>query len=52
MLSFVSIPFSTQHQPLFVFQQFEVGSNNKRNKTKSCKHQSQGVYSLVKLTKI
>ena len=40
MLSFVSTTFSTQPQPLFVFLQYEAGSNNKRDKTKSCKHQS------------
>ena len=27
-------------QPLLVFLQSEAGSNNKRDKTKSCKHQS------------
>ena len=40
MLSFVSTCFSTQPQPLFVFLQSSAGSNNKRDKTKSCKHQS------------
>ena len=28
-----------QPQPLFVFLQSEEGSNNKRDKTKSCKHE-------------
>ena len=32
--------FSTQPPPLFVFVQSETGSNNKQDKTKSCKHQS------------
>ena len=32
--------FSTQHQTLFVFLQSEASSDNKRDKTKSCKHQS------------
>ena len=42
-----------QPQPLFVFLQSEAGSNNKRDKTKSCKHEShEGVYLLVKLTNI
>ena len=40
ILSFVSTCFSTQPQPLLVFLQSEAGSNNKRDKTKSCKHQS------------
>ena len=40
MLTFVSTSFSTQLQPLFVFLQSETGSNNKQDKTKSCKHQS------------
>ena len=40
ILSFVSTSFSTQPQPLFAFLQSEAGSNNKRGKTKSCKHQS------------
>ena len=31
-----------QPQPLFVFLQFEAGSNNKRHKTKSCELQSHG----------
>ena len=39
ILSFVSTSFSTQPQPLFVFLQSEAGSNNKRYKTKSSKHQ-------------
>ena len=39
ILSFVSTSFSTQPQPLFVFLQSEAGSNNKRYKTKSLKHQ-------------
>ena len=38
--SFVSTTFSTQPQPLFVFLQSSAGSNNKQDKTKSCKHQS------------
>ena len=42
MPSFVSISFSTQPQPLFVFLQSEAGSNNERDKTKSCKQQSHG----------
>ena len=29
-----------QPQPLLVFLQSEAGSNNKRDKTKTCKHQS------------
>ena len=32
--------FSTQPQLLLAFFQSEAGSNNKRDKTKSCKHQS------------
>ena len=43
MLTFVSTSFSTQPQPLFVFFQSEAGSNNNREKTKSCKHQSHEV---------
>ena len=39
-LTFVSTTFSTQHQPLTVFLQSEAGTDNKRDKTKSCKHQS------------
>ena len=32
-------------QPLFVFLQSEAGSNDKRDKTKSCKHQShEGIF--------
>ena len=31
-----------QPQPLFVFLQSEAGSNDKQDKTKSCKHQSHG----------
>ena len=32
-------------QSLFVFFQSEAGSNNKRDKTKSCKHQSyEGIF--------
>ena len=42
ILSFVSISFSTQPQPLVVFLQSEASSVNKRDKTKSCKHQSHG----------
>ena len=42
MQSFVSTFFSRQPQPLYVFLQSETGSNNKRGKTKSCKHQSHG----------
>ena len=41
ILSFVSTTFFTQTQPLFVFLQSGAGSNNKRDKTKSCKHQRQ-----------
>ena len=37
---FVSISISTQPKPLLIFLQSEAGSNNKRDKTKSCKHQS------------
>ena len=34
-----------QPQPLFVFLQSEAGSNNKRGKTKSWKHQSyEGIF--------
>ena len=40
ILSFFSISFSTEPQPLFIFLQSEAGSNNKRDKTKSCKYQS------------
>ena len=40
ILSFVSITLSTQPLPLSVFLQSETSSNNKRDKTKSCKHQS------------
>ena len=40
ILSFISTSFSTHPRPLFVFIQSEAGSNNKRDKTKSCKHQS------------
>ena len=37
--------FSTQPQPLLVFLQSEAGSNNKGDKTKSCKHQShEGIF--------
>ena len=36
----MSISFSTQPQLLFACIQSETGSNNKRDKTKSCKHQS------------
>ena len=32
-----------QPQPLFAFLQSEAGSNNKRDKTKSCKHESHEV---------
>ena len=39
---FALISFSMQPQPLFVFLQSEAGSNDKRDKTKSCKHQSHG----------
>ena len=45
MLSFVSTSFSIQPQPLFVFLQSDAGSNNKRGKTKSCKHHShEGIF--------
>ena len=48
-----STTFSTQRQPLSVFLQSEAGSNNKWDKSKSCKHEShEGVQSLVKLTNI
>ena len=40
MLSFISTSFSTQPQPLFVSPQSETDSNNKRDKTKTRKHQS------------
>ena len=52
--SFVSISFSTQPQPLValvVFLQSEAGSDNKRDKTKSCKHQSYGGNFLSKTDK-
>ena len=39
ILRFVSTTFLTQPQPLSVFLQSESGSNNRRDKTKSCKHQ-------------
>ena len=43
--SFVSTSFSTQPQPLYVFRQSEAVSNNKWDKTKSCKHQShEGIF--------
>ena len=32
-----------QPQSLFVFLQFEAGSKNKRDKTKSCKHETGGI---------
>ena len=41
ILSFVSTTFSTKPQPLFVFLQSESDLDNNRDKTKSCKHQSQ-----------
>ena len=41
ILSFVWTTFFMEPQPLFVFLQFEAGSNNNEDKTKSCKHQSQ-----------
>ena len=45
IVSFASTSFSTQPQPLFVSLQFEAGWNNKRDKTKSCKHQShEGIF--------
>ena len=45
ILNFVSTSFSAQPQPLYVFVRFEAGSNNKREKTKSCKHQNhEGIY--------
>ena len=51
--SFVSTTFSTQPQTLLVFLQSQAGSNNQRDKTKSCKHEShEGVKVLVKLTNI
>ena len=40
MLSFILTSFSTQPQPLFVSPQSETDSNNKRDKTKTRKHQS------------
>ena len=44
-LSFVATTLSTQPQPLFVFMQSEACSNNKQDKTKSCKHQShEGIF--------
>ena len=44
-VSFVSTSFSMQPQPLFVFLQSEADSNNKRDKTKSCKDQShEGIF--------
>ena len=39
-MSLVSISFSAEPQPLFIFFQSEAGSNNQRDKTKLCKHQS------------
>ena len=39
-LNSVSTPSSTQPQLLFVFVHSEAGSNSKRDKTKSYKHQS------------
>ena len=45
ILSFVSTSFPTQPQPLFVFLRSEAGSNDKWDKTKSCKYQShEGVF--------
>ena len=42
-----------QHQTLIVFLKSEAGSDNKRDKTKSYKHQShEGVQSLVRSTDI
>ena len=43
ILGFASTTFSMQPQPVFVFLQSEAGSNNKRDKTKSCKHESHEV---------
>ena len=51
ILSFVSTSFSTQHQRLFVFLQSEAVSNNKRDKTKSCKHQSHEGISVSEIDK-
>ena len=34
------ISFSVQPQPLLVSLQSEAGSNNKQDKTKSCKHRT------------
>ena len=39
-MSLISIPFSAQPQHLFVSLQSKAGSNNKRDKTNLCKHQS------------
>ena len=48
ILSFVSTTFSWKPQPLFVFLQSELYSDNNRDKTKSCKHQShEGVGIIV-----
>ena len=38
ILSFASVCFSTQPKPLFIFLQSDAGSNNKWDKTKSCKN--------------
>ena len=45
ILSFASNSFPVQPEPLFVFLPSEAGSNNKRDKTKSSKHQShEGIF--------
>ena len=45
MLCFVSTTLSTQPQPLLFYFQSKAGSNNKRDKIKSCKHQShEGIF--------
>ena len=42
---FVSTTLSTQPQTLFAFLQSEAGSNNKRDKIKSCKYQNhEGIF--------
>ena len=51
MLSFISTSFSTQPQPLFVSPQSETDSNNKRDKTKTRKHQSRKGIFVSKIDK-
>ena len=40
-----------QTQPLFVFPQSEAGSNNKRDKTKSCKYQNHKGIIVIQIDK-